>query len=78
MRTRWGTCSVTARRVWFNLSLSRLPPGCLTYVALHEVAHLVVPNHGADFMALLDIHMPNWRAAKAMLSDLPYSLPEKA
>ncbi len=73
MSTRWGTCSVAARRVWFNLALSRLPANCVTYVALHEVAHLVVPNHGADFLALLDTHMPDWRAAKAMLSELPYS-----
>ena len=72
MSTRWGTCSVAASRVWFNLALSRLPPNCLTYVALHEVAHLVVPDHGADFLALLDTHMPDWRAAKAMLSELPY------
>lgn len=78
MSTRWGTCSVVGRQVWFNLALSRLPPNCLTYVALHEVAHLVIPNHGAKFVALLDTHMPDWRAAKASLSHLPYSHLEKA
>jgi predicted metal-dependent hydrolase len=72
MSTRWGTCSVAARRVWFNLALSRLPANCLAYVALHEVAHLVVSDHSADFITLLDTHMPDWRAAKAMLSELPY------
>lgn len=73
MSTRWGTCSVSAKRIWLNLALSRLPPNCLNYVALHEVAHIVVPHHGPDFVALLDRHMPDWRAAKAMLSELPYS-----
>lgn len=78
MGTRWGTCSLTARRVWLNLALSRLPPNCLTYVALHEVAHLLVPNHSADFLALLDAHMPEWRAARATLTELPYSDPGTA
>jgi hypothetical protein len=32
-----------------------------------------VPNHSAEFIALLDAHLPDWRAAKAMLSELPYS-----
>lgn len=73
MNTRWGTCSTHSRRVWLNLALSRLPPVCLNYVALHEVIHLLVPNHSADFLALLDTHMSDWRAAKAMLSALPYS-----
>ncbi|MGW9821386.1 putative metal-dependent hydrolase [Methylorubrum extorquens] len=73
MSTRWGTCSIQSKRVWLNLALSRLPPSCLNYVSLHEVAHLLVPNHSADFLALLDAHMPDWRAAKAMLSELPYS-----
>ena len=75
MTTRWGTCSVVSKRVWLNLALSRLPAGCLSYVALHEVAHLRVPNHGPEFIALLECHMPGWRAAKVMLSNIPYSRP---
>jgi len=78
MTTRWGTCSVRSKRVWLNLALSRLPPSCLSYVALHEVAHLRVPNHGAEFIALIEAQMPGWRAAKALLSVLPYSHPETA
>ena len=73
MTTRWGTCSVSSNRIWLNLALSRLAPNCLSYVALHEVAHLLVPNHSNNFIDILDSQMPNWRAARAMLSDLPYS-----
>lgn len=73
MSTRWGTCAISSNRIWLNLALSRLPPSCLSYVALHEVAHLLVPNHSSDFINILDLHMPDWRAAKEMLSDLPYS-----
>jgi predicted metal-dependent hydrolase len=76
MTTRWGTCSMRSRRIWLNLALSRLPAACLGYVALHEVAHLRVPNHGPEFLALMEAQMPSWRGAKAMLSDLPYSDPE--
>lgn len=27
---------------------------------LHELLHLIVPNHGKTFEAPLSAHMPNW------------------
>ncbi len=32
MKTRWGTCNTSARRVWLNLELAKKPPQCLEYV----------------------------------------------
>jgi hypothetical protein len=76
MHTRWGTCSTRSKRIWLNLALSRLPPQCLAYVSLHEVAHLIISNHGPGFVQLIETRMPDWRAAKAMLSDIPYAYSE--
>lgn len=72
MRTRWGTCNSVAGRVWLNLALARVAPPAIEYVVAHEVAHLLVRNHGADFVALLDLHLPAWRAARDMLTEVPY------
>lgn len=68
MTTKWGTCNTSTRKIWLNLQLAKKPIECLEYVILHELAHLKVKNHGADFVAILDLHMPYWRECKKMLN----------
>lgn len=77
MTTKWGTCSTSTRKIWLNLQLAKKPIECLEYVILHELAHLKVKNHGPDFVAILDLHMPYWRECKKMLNDskLDYMCP---
>lgn len=69
MSTRWGTCSVTTKKIWLNLQLSKKPIQCLEYVILHELAHLREKNHGEEFVAILDEFMPYWRDIKKQLND---------
>lgn len=68
MKTRWGSCNVKTGKIWLNLQLVKRKPECLAFVILHELAHLQVPNHGAQFAALLDLHMPDWRAIAQALN----------
>lgn len=77
MTTKWGTCNTSTRKIWLNLQLAKKTIECLEYVILHELAHLKVKNHGADFVAILDLHMPYWRECKKMLNDskLDYMCP---
>ena len=77
MITKWGTCNTSTRKIWLNLQLAKKPKECLEYVILHELAHLKVKNHGPDFVAILDLHMPYWRECKKMLNDskLDYMCP---
>ena len=70
MTTRWGTCNVSARRIWLNLQLAKKPTECLEYVILHELTHLKVYNHGKDFAAIMDRYMPDWREIRKRLNDL--------
>ena len=74
MKTRWGTCSIRAARVWINAELVQLPPICLDYIILHELVHLHEPSHNARFHALMTDFMPNWREADTLLSR--YLLPK--
>ena len=69
MTTRWGTCNTVTRKIWLNLQLAKKPVECLEYVILHELAHLKVSNHGKDFVAILDKHMPNWRELRQLLNE---------
>ena len=69
MTTRWGTCNTATGKIWLNLQLAKKPFACLDYILLHELAHLKVRNHGKDFVAILDAHMPYWREIKRELND---------
>jgi predicted metal-dependent hydrolase len=71
MKTKWGTCNHAERRIWLNLELIKKPPEYISYIALHEIAHLIEPNHGEAFLALLDLHMPNWRTHRNQLNAEP-------
>ncbi|RYY17898.1 MAG: M48 family peptidase [Cytophagaceae bacterium] len=62
MKTRWGTCSIRARRIWLNLELSKWPLPCLEYVVVHELVHLHERLHNARFWALLGQALPTWQA----------------
>jgi predicted metal-dependent hydrolase len=71
MKTKWGSCNPKAGRVWLNLELAKKPPECLEYVVVHELAHLLARHHDDRFHALLDRHLPRWRAVRAVLNREP-------
>lgn len=71
MKTMWGGCNPKTRNIRINTELSKKPKQCLDYVILHEIAHLLVPNHGPEFQCLLDQHLPHWRSIRRQLNELP-------
>ena len=50
--TRWGSCS-SDRNLNFNVNLVHFAPPVIDYVLIHELTHLVYPNHSAAFWALV-------------------------
>lgn len=68
MKTRWGTCNITARRIWLNLELIKKPAHCLEYIVVHELMHLLERNHNDRFTALMDHHLPHWRLVREELN----------
>ena len=73
MRTKWGTCNHTAKRIWLNLELSKKPLYCLEYIVVHELLHIIEPSHNDRFVALLDDHMPKWKFYRDELNRIPFS-----
>lgn len=71
MKTRWGTCNTTDKRIWLNLYLSQKPLKCVEYVILHELCHLIVPNHSKRFYYYMDLFMPDWKERKNILNQSP-------
>jgi predicted metal-dependent hydrolase len=71
MKTRWGTCNPAARRIWLNLELAKKPVQCLEYLIAHELAHLLERHHDERFVALMDEHLPDWKARRTLLNAQP-------
>ncbi|MDO4339802.1 MAG: SprT family zinc-dependent metalloprotease [Eubacteriales bacterium] len=71
MKTRWGSCNITEKRILLNLQLVHKPIECLEYVVTHELVHLVEKNHTNRFRALVEKYYPNWKEAKQLLSEMP-------
>jgi predicted metal-dependent hydrolase len=71
MKTKWGSCSAEARRIWLNLELAKKPVQCLEYLIVHELAHLIERHHNDRFTALMDEHLPDWKARRALLNAQP-------
>jgi predicted metal-dependent hydrolase len=47
-----------------------VPRALAEYVVLHELAHLLVFNHGKEFKALMTAHMPDWRERERALDNI--------
>lgn len=71
MKTRWGSCSIAAKRIWINLELAKRSDTCLEYIIVHELVHLLERGHGPAFHALMDRFLPDWRDRERELKLLP-------
>ncbi len=66
MATRWGSCTPTGRII-LNPELIKAPKGCIEYVVVHELCHLVHYNHTKEFYRMLGRIMPGWEKWKNRL-----------
>lgn len=78
MKTRWGSCSAPARRIWLNLELIKKPAGCLEYVLVHELVHLHERHHNDRFLEWMDTLLPAWRLHRDELNRAPLAHEEWA
>jgi predicted metal-dependent hydrolase len=63
-RTRWGSCS-SSGRISLNCKLLFLPRDLVRYVMLHELCHLLEPNHSERFW----IHLRSFEPAADLLHE---------
>ncbi|MFC5677887.1 M48 family metallopeptidase [Aeromicrobium endophyticum] len=71
MEKRWGSCSSDDRSIRLSHRLKGMPSYVVDYVLLHELAHLIEPNHSARFWALVDVH-PQAAKAKGFLEGVSW------
>ena len=68
MKTRWGVCNTRIKKITLNLELIKKDKKYLDYVIVHELSHLVYPNHGSDFWHLVSILVPNYKILRKELN----------
>jgi hypothetical protein len=73
MKTKWGTCNITVKRIWLNLELTKKPPYCIEHVVVHEMVHLLERKHNDRFISLMNSYLPQWRQYKEELNRFPVS-----
>ena len=69
MKTRWGSCTPGKGTIRFNLMLVDKPQECVEYVVVHELAHLVHPNHSKEFWKVVEEILPDWKERKKRLNE---------
>ncbi len=67
MKSRWGSCMVQKGIITLNKRLYAAPTACIEYVIMHELCHLIHPNHSKQYYAFLTSMMPDWKERKALL-----------
>jgi hypothetical protein len=60
--TRWGSCTPADRSIRISHRLQLMPQYVVDYVVLHELAHLVVPDHSASFKELMAVYKDQAKA----------------
>ena len=68
MVSRWGSCQTVTGHITLNLRLGLVPPECMEYVLVHELCHLLHPDHSAAFHDEMTCLMPDWEARKRRLN----------
>ncbi|MBC8716801.1 SprT family zinc-dependent metalloprotease [Ochrobactrum sp. Marseille-Q0166] len=71
MKTKWGSCNISEKRILLNLELAKKSPECLEYILVHELVHLHERHHNERFRTLMDQYMPKWRSYRDLLNNEP-------
>lgn len=61
MKSRWGSCIPAKGIITLNTYLSIMPDTIIDHVVLHELCHLIQPNHSRHFYDIMTMAMPDWK-----------------
>ncbi|MEM9200398.1 MAG: M48 family metallopeptidase [Actinomycetota bacterium] len=67
-RQRWGSCTIGTGEIRISDRLVDVPPWVLDSVLIHELAHLVVADHGPDFERIMSRYPLHERATGYLMA----------
>ncbi len=65
-KARWGSCNERGE-IFLNWKLIMLPKRVIDYVLIHELVHIIVPNHSKEFWNLVEEKDPDFREKRKWL-----------
>jgi predicted metal-dependent hydrolase len=66
MTSKWASIS-TSGRLTLNAELLNLPKSSGEFVIVHEIVHMLAPNHGRVFKSFMYAYMPDWQEREQKL-----------
>jgi len=69
MKNKWASIS-TVGRLTLNTELLTLPRELGDFVIVHELVHLLAPNHGKVFKSFMHAYLPDWEELESRLQRL--------
>lgn len=66
LKYRWGSYTPSGT-LTFNWRIIQAPMIVVDYLIVHELAHVLEPNHSKDFWNIVAVHVPSWEKAKSWL-----------
>jgi predicted metal-dependent hydrolase len=66
MRRKWASMS-TAGRLTLSADLLTIPRELGEFVIVHELVHLLIPNHGKVFKSFMHAYLPDWENREQLL-----------
>ncbi|MDO8580769.1 MAG: SprT family zinc-dependent metalloprotease, partial [Candidatus Omnitrophota bacterium] len=63
----WGNCHYSTQTIYFNWQVVMAPLEVIDYVMVHELCHLMVPNHSKRFWNKVKTYYPNHKDCQGWL-----------
>lgn len=60
-KTKYGSCIPTKKALHFSSRLVMLSKEAIDAVIVHELCHVIHPNHGKEFYNLVEKYIPNYK-----------------
>lgn len=68
LKMRWASCT-PKNNLNFNWRIIKAPVFVIDYLIVHELAHLIEPNHGERFWNIVAVQLPRYALAKDWLRE---------
>jgi predicted metal-dependent hydrolase len=72
-KSKWGSCCADGS-IQFNWRLAMAPKSVIEYVIIHELCHLIHPNHSKDYWQTVAKFCPTYQQEKQWLKENGASL----
>lgn len=60
-KTKYGSCIPKEKALHFSSRLVMLPIGAIDAIIVHELCHIIHPNHSKEFYTLVEKYIPNYK-----------------